>query len=334
MSGDPLRVVLFSNAPRQGFALHLDILNSLGHTLAGVVTTPGPVRRRSQSYLDVIQLVPSTVDIIVTAHPKRLATMIAPWRPDLIVCAAFPWIIPADVLAIPRLGVLNGHDSLLPKYRGPNATGWALRNGEREIGWTIHRMTPELDRGNVMAQISIPILDDDDGWALFERRMQHFPELWRTAYQRAAAGDPGDPQDESQATTATMFEPEWRVIDWTRPARAIHNQVRSWIGNRDYPRGAIGSLNGQQVMVLRTRLVTDQFDRQPGDVIQHADGRLLVQCADGPLEVLEWEPVVGTSLVARSRSSATPNHLLVPRQRRHCRPVLCGAKTVVCKTAN
>src|SRR3712207_300548 len=67
---DALRVVIFSNAPRQGFALHLEILSSLGHTLAGVVTTPGPARRRSQTYLDVIQLTPPTTDIIVTAHPK------------------------------------------------------------------------------------------------------------------------------------------------------------------------------------------------------------------------------------------------------------------------
>ena len=70
-----------------------------------------------------------------------------------------------------------------------------------------------------------------------------------------ARGDPGDAQDESQATEAGLFEDAWRIIDWSQPARTIHNQVRSWVGLRDIPLGALGEIDGQTLQITRTRLM-------------------------------------------------------------------------------
>lgn len=107
-----------------------------------------------------------------------------------------------------------------------------------------------------------------------------------------ARGDPGDPQDESQATEAGLFENTWRVIDWGQPARTIHNQVRSWIGWRDIPPGALGEIDGETLQITKTRLLpAEPGDREsaPAGTVLRRDGeQLVVQCGDGPLEILAW----------------------------------------------
>ena len=107
------RIVVFTNMPGgMIYSLVNEIVRPLGHRVVGVVTSPGPKRRRSPTYLEVVAAVPPGVDVIVSNHPERWAAMLAPWQPDLIVSGGFPWRIPADVLALPRLGAINFHDAL------------------------------------------------------------------------------------------------------------------------------------------------------------------------------------------------------------------------------
>jgi methionyl-tRNA formyltransferase len=294
VSETSLRIVLFTNAPGgTSVTVQMRFAAEAGHRLVGVVTTPGPPKRRSLDYLDVVKATPPNTDVLVTNHMNRVAAMIAPLRPDLIVCVGFPWVIPEDVLALPPLGVVNLHNSLLPKYRGPNALGWAFRNDEREYGLTLHRMVPALDAGPILAQERVSIADEDDVDSLHRRLFDivRGQQVWDAVYERVIRGDPGEPQDESQASEAPLFEPEWRFIDWSRPARTVHNQVRSWYGMRDIPKGAIGEIDGRQVTVLKTRLTGQQSDAAPGTVLPDSDGRLLVQCGDGPLEIVQWDPL-------------------------------------------
>src|SRR5215207_3920967 len=113
------RIVVFTNIPEgRTYSLVDRVVRPLGHRVVGVVTSPGPKRRRSPTYLEVVAAVSSGV--------------------DLIVSGGFPWRIPADVLALPRFGAIIFHDALLPHHRGPNATGWAFRAGETETGMTLH----------------------------------------------------------------------------------------------------------------------------------------------------------------------------------------------------
>jgi methionyl-tRNA formyltransferase len=274
------------------YSLVNEAVRPLGHRVVGVVTSPGPKRRRSPTYLEVVAAVPPGVDVIVSNHPERWAAMLAPWRPDLIISGGFPWRIPADVLALPRLGAINFHDALLPRHRGPNATGWAFRLDDTETGLTIHRITPEFDTGPVLAQAGVPITDDDNLSTLMAKIVDHAPALLRQALERVARGDPGDAQAESQATEAGLFEDGWRIIDWSQPARTIHNQVRSWVGLRDIPLGALAEIDGETLQITRTRLTPDSPTTRepapPGTVV-HRDGeRLVVQCGDGPIESLAW----------------------------------------------
>lgn len=287
------RVVVFTNIPGGViYSLVDQIVRPLGHRVVGVVTSPGPKRRRSPSYLEVVAAVSPGVDVIVSNHPERWAAMLAPLRPDLIVSGGFPWRIPADVLALPRLGAINFHDALLPRHRGPNATGWVFRLDDAETGLTVHRLTPEFDAGPILAQARFPVTDDDDLATLFAKFENHIPGLLQRALERVARGEQGDPQDESQATEAGLFEHEWRVIDWGQPARTIHNQVRSWIGFRDIPPGALGEIDGEMLQITRTRLPPaapkPRNPAPPGTVVRRDGERLVVQCGDGPLEILAW----------------------------------------------
>jgi methionyl-tRNA formyltransferase len=274
------------------YSLVDEIVRSLGHRVVGVVTSPGPKRRRSPTYLEVVAAVSPGVDVIVSNHPERWAAMLAPLRPDLIISGGFPWRIPPDVLALPRLGAINFHDALLPRHRGPNTSGWVFRQGDTETGLTIHRLGVEFDTGPVLAQVRIPVTDDDDFTTLMAKVVDQAPGLLHQALERVARGDPGDAQDESQATEAGLFEDAWRVIDWSQPARTIHNQVRSWIGLRDIPLGALGEIDGETLLITKTRLVADGSTKQgqaPPGTVMHRDGdRLVVQCGDGPIEILAW----------------------------------------------
>ena len=118
------RIVVFTVFPEGAIYSFVDrVLRPLRHRVVGVVTSPGPKRRRSATYLEVVAAVPSGVDVIVSNQPERWEAVLAPLKPDLIVSGGSPWRIPADVLALPRLGAINFHDAPLPRHRGPNASG-------------------------------------------------------------------------------------------------------------------------------------------------------------------------------------------------------------------
>lgn len=190
------------------------ILAESGHRLVGIVTAPGPRSRRTDGYREIAQMARPGLDVIISSYPNRWADMISPLKPDLIVVCSFNWKIPADVLAIPRLGAINGDDGLLPRYRGLNAAAWVLRNDEPEVGFTIHYMTPGLHDGPILSQIHVPITDDDDVETLLAKRGPLMPFAFRDALDRIAAGDTGMPQNEADAyVTPGLFEDEWLYID-------------------------------------------------------------------------------------------------------------------------
>lgn len=291
------RVVLFARGPLGPTYQRIDsTLTALGHRLVGVVTSPGPKSRRSTTYLDLVTQTRPGVDVIVSNHPNRWAAMLAPLRPDLIIVTGFSWKIPQDVLDLPRLGAINCHNAPLPRYRGRGdyILPWVFRNDERELGFTIHRMAAEFDTGPILAQGSIPIGDDDDQASLLSGYTDLAFELLLSAFERIANNDPGDPQNEDDVTYSTVFEEEWRKIDWNDPARTIHNKVRSWTSvgdNTPYPRTALGTIDGLERQILKTRLVTSDTNgaAPPGTVLDRDDDALLIQCGDGPLQILRYE---------------------------------------------
>ena len=152
-----MRIALFARVP--DVVAWLDgQLRELGHECVGVVTTEGPRGRYGDEPLSaLIDVRPAHLDVLVASGPQRFAKLLAALEPDLAISGGFPVRIPEDALAVPRHGIVNGHPALLPRYRGPNPIGWALRNGDAELGFTFHRMDADFDTGRVLAQGTAPL---------------------------------------------------------------------------------------------------------------------------------------------------------------------------------
>jgi methionyl-tRNA formyltransferase len=147
-----MRIAVFARVP--DVVVWLDQqLRQLGHECVGVVTTEGPRGRYGDEPLSaLIDARPLHLDVLVASGPDRFAQLLAVLEPDLAISGGFPLRIPEDALAVPRHGIVNGHPALLPRYRGPNPIGWALRNGDEELGFTFHRMDADFDTGRILAR--------------------------------------------------------------------------------------------------------------------------------------------------------------------------------------
>ena len=257
------------------------VLRDLGHEPRGVVT-PRVERRRPDDALTDANI-PAGLDLLFGKDRWSIEPLLRALEPDLMVCWGFPWKLPPAALEVARLGSINLHPALLPRHRGPIPLAWALREGDGRFGITWHRMDAELDTGRLLAQTSIPIEDDD------VEIMDFGPKLGAAAFrllpgvlERVAAGDPGDLQPEEDASWAGYFEDdEYARVDWSQPARRIHDQVRAW--NLTFGMGRIvapvAELDGERVRIVRTSL------RDPGG------GARLIECGDGLLWLVETEAI-------------------------------------------
>ena len=225
---------------------------------------------------------PQGVNLIMARDKADLAGLMRGLEPDVALCWGFGWKIPQEALDVPRHGIVNQHPAPLPRFRGPIPMSWAMREDDGEFFVTWHRMDAELDTGPILAQTSIPILDEET--TMFETGPRMVPvglALLPQVFERLAAGDPGDPQATEGASWGGMLEEDYATIDWSaQTAREIHNQVRAWsfAFGMGPVQGPFGELDGKRVKVTRT-LLTD-----PGD------GSPAVDTADGKIWILESEP--------------------------------------------
>ena len=284
--------VLVVTMVQDGIVYHnlSQILPPLGHKIVGVLTSPGPPRRRSRHYLEVAAAVDPNIDVLISNHPSHWAAMLAPLRPDLIITGGMPWRLPADLLALPRLGAINIHPALLPRWRGPSPLESMILASDTEAGLTVHRMAADFDTGAILAQERFPFDETDDLDAIMAKLGGLFPGVVIQALERVARGEPGEPQDESLATYAPLPDETWEPIDWGRPAREIHRQVRAltFLGGS---LGGLATLDGQSVRIAKTCLLpSEPSGREPGSVLRREGETLVVQCGDGPLAILAWSP--------------------------------------------
>lgn len=271
-----MKVVLVTQVPPAAHGL-TELLRALGHEPVALLCSREGAGRNGSAFDTLVRDAPEALDVVIPATRAGIAPLLRRYEPDLFLCVGFPWKIPPDALAVPRLGAVNGHPSLLPRYRGPMPISWAIRNGETEIGYTFHRMDAELDTGAILAQAPIPLADEHSWDELGSKIVESVGELLPRALERVEHMDPGDPQPEGAGEYLSFFEPEYAWIDWTRPADEIYRQVRAWrfASGADAERGALAELDGETVRVLRVSL-------------DPADGRGM-ECGDGKLWIMETE---------------------------------------------
>src|SRR5262245_10776064 len=203
-----------------------------GFEIAAVVTQPDRPRGRAH------KLTPSEVKVAATElqldvwHPDKLRNDEAHKRlkdlnADLGVVAAYGRILPAALLSVPRLGMINVHASLLPRWRGAAPVHRAILAGDRETGVTIMRVVAALDAGPMLARVRVDIGPHETSAILEARLATLGARLLVETVDRLAAGPvPEEPQQDADVTYANRLERSDSVVDWNRPAWDIHNQIR------------------------------------------------------------------------------------------------------------
>jgi methionyl-tRNA formyltransferase len=229
-----------------------------------------------QRFRELVEGAPAGLDVCIADRKASLERLTRTYEPRLGLCFGYRWLLPPEVLAIPELGVVNGHPSLLPRHRGPYPFAWAVRERDTELGMTYHSMDERFDTGPILAQGSRPMPEEVTFPTLQPLLAELSLELLPRALARLEAGERGDPQSEDGATYAGPFGDDYRDVDWGRPAAEIHRQVCAWSFNFELGSpGPLAELDGETVRLVTTSL-TD-----PGD------GARRVETGDGPLWIVE-----------------------------------------------
>jgi methionyl-tRNA formyltransferase len=313
---DPLRIVFFGTP---SFAVpSLEALIASRHPVVAVVSQPDRPKGRGH------QLQPTPTKTVALSHgipvlqPAKIREQafldeIRELGADLGVVVAFGRILPDALLAIPRLGMINVHASVLPRYRGAAPIQRAVLAGDTETGVTIMRVETELDAGPTFAVATVPIPPDATSGdmeavlATLGARLL-VPVVDDLASSRAAE----TPQDHARATHAAKITKEEGAIDWTQPAEIVHNRVR---GLQPWPL-AWTRLGADRIVLRRTRpLGARSANRHDGGqtpelpvsspdtggtVVRAAGDELVVACGEGThLQILELQPEGRRTMTAR-----------------------------------
>jgi len=204
---------------------------------------------------------------------------IAALTPDLLFSFYYRRMLKAPLLALPPMGALNMHGSLLPLFRGRAPVNWAVLMGSRETGATLHYMTGKPDEGDIVAQTAVPILADDTAREVFDKVTVAAELTLDGALPALLAGvAKRKPQDPKRASYHGGRRPEDGIIDWSRDATAIHDLVRAVAP--PYP-GAFTVVGGVPTRVLRTRVADPDTPPTLTPTLGVQRGRLLAHCGGG-----------------------------------------------------
>jgi len=311
----PLRVV-FMGTPELAAVCLGQLLAATGLSVVGVVTQPDRPKGRD------LKLTPSPVKVLALRHglpvlqPEKareagFLEQLAAWQPELITVAAYGQILPKPMLDLPRLGCINVHTSILPRYRGAAPIQWAILNGDAETGVTIMQMDAGLDTGNILCVERTPIDASDNAQTLHDRLARIGGELLvRTIPEYAAGRITPQPQPAEGVTYAHKIRKQDGAIDWSLPARTLWNRVR---GFTPWP-GAFThlALQGRPFMLKLWEVEPVDATGVPGEVVAADKHGLLVACGEGGLRVLVLQREGGKRISAAEFLAGCP---LTPGQR-------------------
>ncbi len=214
--------------------------------------------------------------------------------PDVMVVAAYGLILPGWVLALPAHGCLNIHGSVLPRWRGAAPIHRAIEAGDTETGITIMQMDAGLDTGDMLRVARTPIHADDTTGTLHDRLAALGAQLIVQSLDDVAQGRLQPvAQDGTQATYAHKIAKSESAMDWLQPAEVLARRLRAF---DPFPGGS-SELAGQAVKLWRAQAVPGTG--QPGQLLHTDDGRLVVACGEGALELLELQLPGGRRITAR-----------------------------------
>jgi methionyl-tRNA formyltransferase len=291
---ESLRIV-FAGTPEFA-AEHLKALLNSTHQIVAVYSQPDRPAGRGQ------KLTPSPVKQLALQHeipvyqPQTLRdpaaqAELAALKPDLMVVVAYGLILPQVVLDIPRLGCINSHASLLPRWRGAAPIQRAVEAGDAESGVTVMQMEAGLDTGPMLLKVSTPIAVDDSGGSLHDRLAALGPQAVIDAISGLASGTlQGEVQDDSLATYAHKLNKDEARMDWSRPAIELERRVRAF---HPWPI-CHSTLNGEAIKVHAAAL--GEGKGEPGSILAADKSGLTVACGEGALRLTRLQLPGGKAL--------------------------------------
>ena len=300
----PLRIVFFGT-PAFAVPTLESLLGAAPHTVVGVVTQPDRPRGRGQKLSDAPVKARALAAGLPILQPERMRDEaflhgLTSWNADLGVVAAYGKILTDAILAIPRLGMINVHGSLLPRYRGAAPVHRAIIDGEIATGITIMRVVKALDAGPMLAKDHRPIGPEETSEEVERDLARIGARLLVAVVDQIARGNAHETiQDESLATYAHRLTKDDGVIDWDCPAVRIHNLIR---GLHPWPH-AFSFLGGKRFILRRSAVsipgaaepgvpTADAAPRhatrqEPGTIVEADGDRLTIATGDGDLRLLE-----------------------------------------------
>ena len=220
-------------------------------------------------------------------YNEAFSKTIRSFQSDLAVVVAYGRILPAPVVDLPRLGTINVHGSLLPKYRGAAPIQRALLNGEQETGVTIMQMNAGMDTGDILLLRSLAITSEDTSGGLFDKLALLGSETLVDALVQLKEGTlEAIPQDDSQATPAPMLDKEMGHLDWSKPADELHRLIR---GLDPWP-SAYAFIDNRRFRFFRPQIIAGEVTEAPGTLCRADRNGVLVATGKDYLLIEEIQP--------------------------------------------
>lgn len=263
------------------------------HEILAVVTQPDRPKGRGNKLLQTPVKEYALEQGLTVYQPQKVKTpefveLLHELQPELIVVAAFGQFLSKEILELPKYGCINVHASLLPKYRGAAPIQYAIIKGEKESGVTIMQMDIGMDTGAMLDKVVVPIEENTTMGELHDALREQGAALLLQVIDKIAAGTAvAEPQDNKQATYATLLDRSMEHIDWSKTAQEVHNLIR---GFNPAPSTFTKLPNGKSLKIWGSKMTDKSSAAAAGTVIETGKHSFFVACGEGVLEITEVQP--------------------------------------------
>lgn len=263
------------------------------HEILAVVTQPDRPKGRGNKLLQTPVKEYALAQGLTVYQPQKVKTpefveLLHELQPELIVVAAFGQFLSKEILELPKYGCINVHASLLPKYRGAAPIQYAIIKGEKESGVTIMQMDIGMDTGAMLDKVVVPIAENTTMGELHDALREQGAALLLEVIDKIAAGTAvAEPQDNEQATYATLLDRSMEHIDWSKTAQEVRNLIR---GFNPAPSTFTKLPNGKSLKIWGSKMTDKSSAAAAGTVIETGKHSFFVACGEGVLEITEVQP--------------------------------------------
>jgi methionyl-tRNA formyltransferase len=307
----PLPVIVFIGAHMESRAPFLHLVDQ-GYNIAGFVTLQPDGLTKMAGGVDLsgrAEQAEIPILRVRNVNEPSANAWISSKAPDVLLVVGWTQLLNAELLRVPKFACFGFHASLLPKYRGRAPINWAIINGETVTGNTMMVLEPNADTGDIVAQRTIPISDEDTCGTVYEKVGQTEVEMLEEVLPLIQKGVlPRRKQDDREATVMPKRRPEDGRIDWTRSTHEIYNWIRALTA--PYP-GAFSIVDGKHLWIWSACASSEIMERDgfaPGDVARDPEGWPLIATSDGWIRVLEAQFEGGSKLPGKEAAES----LLLP----------------------